>query len=143
MSRAVIVAGDLVDGVWCPSCNAPVRIRIPLHLGDTSYPPAAHLEVCGSCGLAYMPARPVVEIVPARWHWPRLIIAAAWWWHRRRSARYGIPAVGCAKPGCPRPGWYECMWFETVDDGRIRWMFCSARHRRQWLARQSIEVSQG
>ncbi len=130
-----IVAGDLVDGVWCPDCNAPVRIRIPLHHGHTDGPPAAHLEVCVSCGHHYIPAIPVVEVIPqgSSWHRPRPVLAWLWWLHRRQSARDGRHPAACAYGECKRPGWVSCCWFESVEFGTVRWVFCGRRHRARWL----------
>lgn len=137
MPRPVIVAGETVHGVWCPACSAPVRIRVPLSLSDAG-PVVAHLEVCVSCGHAYMPSAPVVTLVPQsrpRLRRPRPLTALLWRIARRIAARDGHPAAGCALAACRRPGWWTCCWFQAGDDGTTRWVFCGARHRRKWLAR--------
>jgi hypothetical protein len=135
MTRQVIVAGGLVDGVWCPNCAAPVRIRIPLHLGSRHRPPAAHLEVCMSCGHHYILVTPQVDVteVSKKRQWPRPWPAFQWWLNRRDSIRAGRPSVGCAIPDCCKPGWWDCAWYEQTDGGRIRWLFCGRAHRKSWL----------
>jgi hypothetical protein len=80
-----------------------------------------------------MPSIPAVDLTPARRSWPRPWLALLWWYQRRDCARRGITPRACALGGCPRPGWWDCAWYEALDDGRIRWLFCSPKHRRQWL----------
>ena len=141
MPVPVIVAGEPRHGVWCPACNEPVRVRVPLHIGHLQAPVAAYLEVCALCGHSYIPALPVVALVPQTHPWwhrrPRPVLAAAWRVHRRLAARDHRPAAGCALGACPRPGWHACCWFQRTDDGVIRWVFCGRRHRRQWLREQT------
>ena len=122
MSRQVTVAGDLVDGVWCPNCAAPVRIRIPLHLASRHRPPVAQLEVCMSCGHRYIPVTPHVHVteVSKERQWPRPWLAVLWWINRRDSVGARRPSVGCAVAECREPGWWDCAWFEATDYGTIR-----------------------
>ena len=131
-----IVAGETATAVWCVPCNAPVAVRVPLHLGDLGQPEAAQLTVCASCGNRFIPVTPQVRIEQAapRWRgWPRPILAFTWWRYRRECARRGLTPTGCRVTSCPRPGWHDCCWFEAVDLGRIRYVFCGTRHRRRWL----------
>jgi hypothetical protein len=118
-------------------CNAHVAVRVALHIGDTSQPAAALLTVCASCGNRFIPVTPQVTIeqttAPRRRGWPRPLLAFTWWRYRRECRRRGLHPTGCAVTECPRPGWHDCAWFEAVDDGRIRWVFCGSRHRKQWL----------
>jgi hypothetical protein len=129
----VIVAGDTEGGVWCVPCNAPVAVRVPLHIGDLGSPPAALITVCAACGNRSIPHIPSVTITPPPRRMPRPWLAIQWRAQRRDCARRGVTLQACAMPGCPRPGWWDCAWFQAVDDGRIRWLFCGAKHRREWL----------
>jgi hypothetical protein len=65
-----------------PACNEPVRLRVPLHIGHLQAPVAAYLEVCALCGHSYIPALPVVELIPQTRPWwhrrPRRVLAALW-----------------------------------------------------------------
>lgn len=139
-----LTAGETVPGAWCVPCNSGTAVRVPLHPGpDTGQPPIAHLTVCASCGTRYMPAAPVVTLGEARWHWPRPWTAVLWRIHRRDSARRGTLPSSCAYRDCRKPGWFDCAWYQAVDDGRIRWMFCGIKHRRQWLEiREPASVAQ-
>lgn len=137
MGRPVIVTGETVHGVWCPPCNAPVRVRVPLHFGSIAAPVAAHLEVCASCGHRYIPALPVVELVPQRYPWwrrARPVTGLLWAVNRRLAARDGRQAQACAYEACRRPGWWTCCWFAQVEFGTVRWVFCGRRHRAKWIA---------
>jgi hypothetical protein len=127
-----LTAGDTEHGVWCVPCSAPVAVRVPLRYGD-SVAQVSYLTVCASCGTRQIPAVPVATLTRPRWRRPRPWVAVLWWLHRRDSARRGRTGVACAIRGCDRPGWWDCAWYEAVDDGRIRWMFCGHRHRREWL----------
>jgi hypothetical protein len=138
-NKPQLTAGDTEHGVWCEPCNAPVAVRVPLRYGD-SITVAGWLTVCASCGTRHMPAVPVAMLTRPGWRRPRPWLALLWHLHRRDSARRGRTPVACAMPGCERPGWWECAWYEAVDDGRIRWMFCSARHRREWLQSRHAAV---
>jgi hypothetical protein len=129
-----VTAGDTVAGVWCVPCNAPVAVRVPLRHGDDGTPPTAWLTVCAMCGTRHMPSVPAVTIAQAPRRRPRPWLAVQWRAHRRDCARRGTRPVACALGDCPRPGWADCAWYEAVDDGRIRWMFCGRKHRREWLA---------
>lgn len=130
----VITAGETQTDVWCAPCNAPVAVRVPLHLGSPEYAPAAYLTVCASCGTRYMPSVPVVTLTRAsRWRRPRPVLALLWWAHRRDCRRRDVTSTGCALGDCPRPGWWDCAWYEAVDEGRIRWLFCTGKHRDEWL----------
>jgi hypothetical protein len=115
-------------------CNAPVAVRVPLHIGDLGQPAAAELTVCASCRNRFIPVTPQVTRTPVRpSRRPRPWLAWTWWRYRRECTRLGLPVRECAMDGCPRPGWHECAWYQAVDLGRIRWVFCGRRHRRQWL----------
>lgn len=131
-NRPQLTAGDTEHGAWCAACNAPVAVRVPLRYSD-SIMVAGWLTVCAMCGTRHMPSTPVASLARAGWQRPRPWLAVLWRLHRRESARRDRPAVACAVDGCERPGWWDCAWFEAVDEGRIRWMFCSGKHRREWL----------
>lgn len=69
-----IVAGEKATGVWCVPCNAPVAVRVPLHIGDVGQPSAAELTVCASSGTRFIPVTPQVTLTAAprpRWRRPR------------------------------------------------------------------------
>jgi len=132
-NRPPLTAGESQPGAWCVPCNAPVAVRVPLRYGpDSSAAAQTWLTVCASCGQRRMPSAPVVTLNRPRWR-PRPFLALAWRAHRRDCARRGVTPAGCAYGACPRPGWWDCAWYEAVEDGRIRWMFCGARHRARWL----------
>jgi hypothetical protein len=136
----VIVAGETATGVWCVPCNASVAVRVDLHSGDTASLPAAQLTVCASCGTRFIPATPQVTITATpqpRRRRPRPWLAFTWWRYHRECTRRGLSPTGCAVTSCPRPGWHDCAWYQPVDGGRIRWVFCGRKHRRQWLTQTS------
>jgi hypothetical protein len=134
-----IVAGDTLTGVWCVPCNAPVAVRVPLHLGDLGRPVAAELTVCASCGTRFIPVTPQVTLNElSRRHRFRPLLAVSWWRYRRECASRDLTPTGCAVADCPRPGWHDCCWWETVEFGRIRWVFCGRSHRKQWLGSKSL-----
>ena len=139
MRQPVIVAGDVTDGVWCPPCQAPLRIRVPLHIGGAGRPAVTYLDFCASCGTGYMPARPAVaEAVRAPGSWrPRPVLAALWGAHRWSSKRAGRAPRACAYRACERPGWHDCAFLAPADLGRVRYVFCGRRHRAAW-ARQQV-----
>lgn len=132
-----IEAGETEHGVWCVPCNAPLAVRVPLRQGD-DVDPVAYLTVCAECGTRSMPSKPRVQLERAPWRLPRPWLALLWRLHRRDCQRRGHPAVACALGNCQQPGWHDCAWYEAVDDGRIRWMFCGARHRREWLTGRGL-----
>src|SRR5215469_12225859 len=115
--RPKLVIGRVTDGVWCPNCNAHVRIRIPIHNRGRHYAPLADVEVCASCGHHYMPTRAAVATITRRsrsWR-PRPVHALLWWIHETSSRRHGRMPVECGYRDCQRPGWWECGWIEQVD----------------------------
>lgn len=134
MRHAALHAGDVAYDAWCARCMAQTVIRIPLHAGSPAGPLAATVEVCAECGNYRIPRQPVVTVEPGpRWQFPRLILAARWRLARRAAELAGREAKACAYGACARPGHWDCGWYEAVDGGRIRWVFCGARHRRRWL----------
>jgi hypothetical protein len=136
MTPPRLVLGRVTEGVWCPTCNAPVRIRIPVHNRGRHYPPLADIEVCASCGHHYMPISAAVATITRRsWQFRiRPWDALLWWIHETSLWRHGRQPVECGYGDCHRPGWWDCAWIEQVDFGNLRHGFCSGKHRRQWLA---------
>ena len=134
--RTRLAAGAVVTGRWCPRCDAPLRVAVPVHAGTPGGALLATIEVCAGCGEGHIPAVPVVTIsAPSRREARlRVWLRIQWWLHGREAARAGHPVTGCAVPECRRPGWWDCAWYESVDGGRVRWVFCGRRHRSQWLA---------
>ncbi len=85
MTRPRLVIGHVTEGVWCPGCNAPIRIRIPIHNRGRHTQVLADVEECASCGHHYMPTRPAVATLTR--HRPTLrlnpVAAVLWWLHSR------------------------------------------------------------
>lgn len=133
-----IVAGDPQLHCWCPVCQLPSRVRVPLHLHTVDSAPAAVLEICPGCGTGH--DRPSVAISPLPREPVRPLVAAAHalsrWIHKRR----GLPALGCAHGDCPWPGRYRRQHEMPGEDGLWRYLFCTARHRRQWAADHLIRL---
>lgn len=138
MRSPAIIAGDPELHCWCPVCQLPSRLRIPLHLGAVSTTPAAVVEICPGCGTGH--DRPSVTTTALPRERINPIVAAAHtlsrWIHRRR----GLPAVGCAHRDCPWPGRYSLAHEMVGDEGLWRYLFCTKRHRRAWAANHRIPL---
>ena len=126
LMRRPIVAGALVDGVWCPNCNADTRLRIPLHYGGRHTNPVAHVEVCVSCGHHYMPSVPVVTVTQLPRTLPHPVRAVLWWLHRRNSLRARPASCRLRLARLPPPGLVGML----LDRSRRR------RHRPACLLRR-------
>jgi hypothetical protein len=120
MAKPQVVAGETVTGVWCVPCNAPVAVRVPLHLGDLTQAAAAEITVCASCVNRFIPSTPQVTVSRLARRRPRLWLAFTLWRYRHQCGRLSLAVRGCAIEECPRPGWHECACYEAVELGRIR-----------------------
>lgn len=126
-----IVAGEPELHTWCPTCQMPTRVRVPLHHVSLGTSPDAVLEICPGCGTGH--DRPALTIVPT----PRAtmgnpLVAAAHTLHARLCRRHGRRALGCAYRDCRWPGLYRNQHQMPGDEGVWRFLFCTRRHRRAW-----------
>lgn len=137
--KPAIIAGGITLHAWCNPCQAPTRIRIPLHLGSTASPAVNVLEVCPGCGTGH--DRPNVEVTPAR-EAPRghLIARLARALHARSCRRKGRLALGCAYGDCQWPGLWRLEHAMDGDEGTWRYLFCTKRHRRSWAADHQLRL---
>lgn len=133
-----IVAGDPELHCWCPVCQLPSRVRVPLHIDSVGTTPAAVLEICPGCGTGHDRPSAAVTQLPRQRINPLVAAAhtASRWIHRRQ----GRPALGCAHRNCPWPGRYRHQHEMTGDEGRWRYLFCTNRHRRLWAADHLIRL---
>lgn len=146
MGRTVhVVAGEPDLNCWCPVCQLPIRLRVPLHLDDTSGTSVGVLEICPGCGTGH--DRPSTTVSPAPARQRRAIprrpllatVRAVHRWACRRSGR--IPRL-CAHGDCQRPGLYRHEHAIEADEGTWRYVFCTRRHRRAWAAANGITRSE-
>jgi len=121
------------DHAWCPVCQAPWRVRVPLLLGGK---PVGTVEACPGCGSNH--AQPSVTVTPAPRQPLRLprhpLAAAASALHRWRCSKDGLTSPGCAYESCRWPGRWGCTYEVSADDGVYRYLFCGPRHRAAWAA---------
>jgi hypothetical protein len=127
-----IVAGEPELHRWCPVCQLPSRVSVPLHLDHLGAPPAGVLEICPGCGTGH--DRPSIATAIADQPGPhrRLLPAVAHAIHARLCRRRGQRAVGCAHRDCPWPGLYRNQRQMVGEDGTWRFLFCTRRHLRAW-----------
>lgn len=134
-----ILAGEPQLHCWCPVCQLPSRVRVPLHIGSLGTPPASVLEICPGCGTGH--DRPSVNITapdaPRGWH-PLTALAHAL--HAWACRRRGLAAIGCAHRDCRWPGLYRHQHQMTGEDGTWRFLFCTRRHKRAWLAENHFHL---
>lgn len=137
----VIVAGEPELHTWCPVCLLPTRVRVPLHIGAVSGPPAALLEICPGCGTGH--DRPSINAAaaPRRPRQRNLVLAVAHAVHRWVCRRRGRISRVCAHGDCRLPGLYRHEHTISTDEGTWRYVFCIARHRRAWGAAHGITIT--
>jgi hypothetical protein len=136
----VITAGEAIRHTWCPICQEPWRVRIPLLVNGE---PCGGIEVCPGCGSVH--DKPGVYITPPAPDTPGAPLTApgattpllprlACTLHSRRCRRKGLRSPGCALGDCPWPGlWRHAVPFDE-DDGVTTYLFCRKRHKRAWAA---------
>lgn len=139
MRAREIVAGDPELHCWCPVCQLPSRVRVPLHLDAVGSSPVAVLEICPGCGTGH--DRPSVTTTPLPRERTKALVSAAHALNRWLQRRRGRPGIGCAHRDCPWPGQYRHQHEMHGDEGRWRYLFCTARHRRQWAADHLIPLN--
>jgi hypothetical protein len=139
---AVVVAGEPELHGWCATCRLPSRVRVPLHIGSTTAPVSAVLEICPGCGTGH--DRPLVAAIspgprpPVRFN---PFVRAAHALHRLACRRSGLRSLGCAHRDCPWPGQYRHEHQMAGEDGTWRYYFCTRRHRRTWAAEHRIRLT--
>lgn len=141
MRRPTLVAGEPELYCWCPVCQMPTRLRVPLHLGDTSTPAAAVLEICPGCGTGHNRPSVTVADTPRERRPYGPLIALARTVHRWACERRGRRALGCAHRDCHWPGLWRNQFEMTGDDGTWRYVFCTSRHRRAWAVDHRIRLT--
>lgn len=134
-----IVAGEPDLHAWCPVCQLPTRVRVPLHLGHTGGQPTAVLEICPGCGTGH--DRPSIAVTEPPRERRRPLVAAVHAAHQWACRRRGRPSLGCAHRDCPWPGLYRKQHAIPGEDGTWRLFFCSKRHRRAWAADNGIVLN--
>lgn len=125
----VIVLGETTAHTWCATCQAPTRLRIPLHSGSASGPLLAVVEACLGCGASH--AEPMVSVEPA----PK----------RRLPSLPRLPQRDetsvCAYQQCRMPARDKHSAAVDGDDGRWLFRFCTARHRAAWAQENWIVLA--
>lgn len=127
---ARVTAGEPELHCWCPTCQLPTRVRVPLHIGSPSGPPAGLLEICPGCGTGH--DRPSVTAADAPRERRRPLVQLAHAVHGRACRRRARPATGCAHDTCPWPGLHRNQHTMAGDDGTWTFLFCTRRHMRAW-----------
>lgn len=136
--RRSIVAGEPELHRWCPVCQLPSRVCVPLHLDAVGAEPAAVLEICPGCGTGH--DRPSVTVTASPRGRPRPLVAVAHAVNRRLAQRAGRQPLGCAHAACPWPGRYRLLHEMPDDDGTWRYLFCTKRHRTRWAVDNLIRL---
>lgn len=138
-SSREIVAGEPELHCWCPVCQIPSRVRVPLYLDTTGTDPVAVLEICPGCGTGH--DRPSVSVSPTPRPRPRPLVALAHAVHARLCRRRGLRALGCAHRDCPWPGQYRHKHQLLGDEGTWSYLFCTKRHRTAWAADHQLRLT--
>lgn len=138
-----IVASEPELNCWCPVCLLPIRLRVPLHLGDAAGPQVGMLEICPGCGTGHdQPSVTVTAVsgrAPRQWH---PLIAAAHAVHKWVCRRAGRTSRVCAHGGCRWPGLHRHEHAIPTDEGTYRYVFCTRRHRHAWADRHGLHRSE-
>jgi hypothetical protein len=133
----IIVAGDTALSSWCATCQAPIRIRIPLHDGSIAGPFLGTIEVCPGCGANH--ATPNITVTPARrGQLLHPVAAAANAVNRADCEARGLPATECAYGDCRMPGLWDCTYKLRQDEGTITYLFHADSHRQAWLEENGL-----
>lgn len=125
-----VVAGEPELHRWCPTCQLPSRVSVPLHLDHVGAPVVGTLEICPGCGTGH--DRPSITVTEQRGPRRRPLPAVAHTIHGRLCRRRGLRPVACAHRDCPWPGLYRHQHQMVGDEGTWRYLFCTRRHLRAW-----------